>query len=72
MTIRISADRERCIGSGLCVLSEDGVFDQDDQDGRVLLLTDRPADHQAQAVRGAVESCPGHALTLIEDPAGHQ
>ncbi|MEV4677489.1 MULTISPECIES: ferredoxin [Actinomadura] len=65
--MRIDIDRDKCIGSGMCVLTEDTVFDQSDEDGRVLLLNERPGDDLADEVRYAVKWCPGRALTLIED-----
>jgi ferredoxin len=61
--IRLHADRDACIGSGLCVYADDAVFDQDD-DGVVVLLADEPAD--GGAVRRAVATCPSGALRLEE------
>lgn len=65
--MRISADRDVCIGSGQCVLAEPTVFDQSDEDGLVLLRTDTPGADTAEAVRQAVNNCPSGALSLIED-----
>lgn len=63
--MRILADREVCIGAGVCVMSTEVVFDQDD-DGLVVLLTDEvPADEEAN-VRKAVQLCPSGALALAE------
>ena len=39
--MRVSADRNVCIGAGLCALTAPEVFDQDD-DGLVELLTPDP------------------------------
>nr|WP_280346715.1 ferredoxin [Nocardia neocaledoniensis] len=63
--MRISADRDRCIGAGMCALLAGSVFDQDDNDGRVLLLDPAPATEHT-AVREAVEACPSGAITLQE------
>ncbi|MEU3275492.1 ferredoxin [Saccharomonospora sp. NPDC006951] len=60
----IEADRDVCIGAGMCALTAPAVFDQDDEDGRVLVLDDRPGASEADAVREAVELCPSGALTL--------
>ena len=38
--VRIIADRNRCVGAGQCVLSAPDVFDQSDEDGRVVILPD--------------------------------
>ncbi|GAB3844910.1 ferredoxin [Dactylosporangium cerinum] len=64
--MRIIADREACIGAGQCVLSADTVFDQDDDDGRVLLLNER-TDSDVSGVEQAVLLCPSQALTLTDD-----
>jgi ferredoxin len=64
--MRITVDRERCIGAGQCVLTEPRVFDQSDDDGRVLLLTDGDGPQTEAAVRRAVQFCPSRALGLSE------
>ncbi|MFD6391603.1 ferredoxin [Nocardia sp. NPDC055029] len=64
-TPRISADRERCIGAGMCALLAPSVFDQDDDDGRVRVLDPAPRGGHA-AVLEAVEACPSGALTIGE------
>ena len=64
MGVQVHADREVCIGAGMCVLTADAVFDQDD-DGIVVLLDERPAD--ATAARDAVANCPSGALSLTEE-----
>lgn len=63
MGVQVHADRDVCIGAGLCVLSAGEVFDQDD-DGIVVVLDEHPAD--AAAAREAVENCPSGALSLTE------
>ncbi|GHF96259.1 ferredoxin [Streptomyces thermodiastaticus] len=63
--MRIEADTETCVGSGRCVLTEPAVFDQDD-DGIVVLLTDRPAGRAAARARQAASLCPSRALRLME------
>lgn len=63
MGVQVHADRDVCIGAGLCVLSAGAVFDQDD-DGIVVVLDEHPAD--AAAAREAVENCPSGALSLTE------
>ncbi|MGQ4515603.1 (4Fe-4S)-binding protein [Streptomyces sp. DW26H14] len=64
--MRINADTGVCVGSGQCVLTEPAVFDQDD-DGIVDLLTDRPEGRAAARAREAVSLCPSRALSLVED-----
>ena len=64
--MKIIADREACVGAGQCVLSADTVFDQDDDDGRVLLLSER-ADDDVSGVEQAVLLCPARAITLADN-----
>ncbi|MEO3873890.1 ferredoxin [Nonomuraea sp. B12E4] len=40
--MKVTVDRELCVGSGQCVLSTAQVFDQRDEDGAVVLLDDEP------------------------------
>jgi ferredoxin len=51
--MRINADRDVCIGSGNCVLTAPGVFDQDD-DGLVEVVDPEPAPGLEQGVLDAV------------------
>ncbi|MEV5645834.1 ferredoxin [Streptomyces flaveolus] len=60
----VSAERDRCAGAGQCVLAAPAVFDQDDEDGLVLVLAEQPPASQSDAVRDAVRSCPSGALIL--------
>ncbi|WP_433663701.1 ferredoxin [Nocardia sp. CA-128927] len=62
--MRISVDRERCIGSGMCALLAPEAFDQDENDGRVRLLDARP--RSSSAVREALDACPSGALHIDE------
>lgn len=62
--MRITADRDRCIGSGMCALIAPDIFDQDD-DGTVRLLDPQPRQ-QHSAVREAFDTCPARALEVDE------
>jgi ferredoxin len=64
--VKIQADRDVCIGAGMCVMTADTVFDQDD-DGIVVLLTEDVAEGEEQRVREAVNLCPSGALRLLTD-----
>ncbi|OZD59822.1 ferredoxin [Rhodococcus sp. 14-2470-1a] len=63
---RIHADRERCVGSGACAFTEPDVFDQDEEDGRVVVLDPAPADNLRSSVIDAVRGCPVSALEYID------
>jgi ferredoxin len=65
--MRVTADREVCIGSGNCVFAAPRVFDQDDEEGLVVLLTEEADAGDADAVRDAVAHCPSGALRIAED-----
>ena len=58
---KVLADRDMCIGAGMCVMSSEAVFDQDD-DGLVVVLTDAVPDHERKRVDDAVRLCPSGAL----------
>ena len=61
--MHITADRDRCVGAGQCVLAAPAVFDQDD-DGLVAPLTADPAAGEQEAVRQAVNVCPSSAIWI--------
>ncbi|MFE7130862.1 ferredoxin [Streptomyces sp. NPDC057638] len=60
--MRITADREVCVGAGMCALTAPDVFTQDDEEGLVTLLVAEPAGAAAGAVERAVRSCPSGAI----------
>jgi ferredoxin len=63
--VKVEANRDICIGAGMCLMTAPEVFDQDD-DGIVVLLTaEVPDAHVAQA-RRAVANCPSGALRAVE------
>lgn len=63
--MELRVDRERCISAGMCALTAPEVFDQDTEDGRVVLLNRAPAPGQGSAVREAGQVCPSGAITLV-------
>jgi ferredoxin len=65
--VRIIADTSRCVGSGQCVLTDPAIFDQDDEDGTVVVKVDHPSDGHLDKARQAVHFCPSQALSL-DDP----
>jgi ferredoxin len=65
--VRVAADRDVCIGSGNCVFTAPAVFDQDDDEGLVVLLSADVDVQAAGAVRDAVAHCPSGALRIAED-----
>lgn len=62
--MEVRVDRDRCVGSGLCMMHVPAVFDQSEDDGKVLLATAHPDPGLARSVRGAAGRCPGRAISL--------
>jgi ferredoxin len=55
--MRIEADGQKCIGAGQCVATAPEVFDQREDDGTVVLLTEKPSAEHLAAVQEAVMVC---------------
>jgi ferredoxin len=68
--MKVSVDQDRCVGAGQCVLAAREVFDQGEDDGIVVLLTDSPGPDQYEHVREAARLCPALVIGLAEDPSG--
>ncbi|MGP4020840.1 ferredoxin [Saccharopolyspora sp. 5N708] len=66
--MRIHADGQFCVSSGMCVLTLPEIFDQDEDDGRVIVRNPVPAAEFHDTLREAVMLCPSHALSLRENP----
>jgi ferredoxin len=64
--VRISIDRERCMGSGNCAFWAPATFDLGD-DMKAIVLD--PDGDGADKVRNAVEACPTHALSIVAEPS---
>ncbi|MFQ6145701.1 ferredoxin [Streptomyces seoulensis] len=64
--MHVEVDQPKCVASGQCVLMAPDVFDQDD-DGIVELLTDRPGPGQRDGVREAAAVCPAAAIRLEDE-----
>jgi ferredoxin len=62
----VHADRDTCVAAGQCVVAAPEVFDQDEDEGIVLLKTDAPSPELAEDVRRAAALCPAMAITLTE------
>ncbi|WP_433504849.1 ferredoxin [Pseudonocardia halophobica] len=63
MGTRISADRDVCIGAGLCTVAAEH-FDIDRAGKVVLLQTGDVQDSDLPLVEDAVSMCPAEALRL--------
>ena len=57
----ITVDRERCMGSGMCIVYAPGTFAHDDQAKAIVVDS---AGDAIDVIRTAVEACPTSALRL--------
>jgi ferredoxin len=65
--MRISINRSRCIAAGQCVLKSPHVFDQDEQDGIVVLLTENPSAELQESAKLAARVCPSEAISVHDE-----
>ena len=64
--MRLTIDRDRCVGAGMCTLSSPDIFDQSPADGLVVLR--QPPGPEADAMlRAAANLCPSGALSVDDD-----
>ncbi|WP_099855275.1 ferredoxin [Micromonospora zamorensis] len=64
--MKIVTHTDRCISSGMCALAAPEVFDQDEADGRVVVL---PAGREPGARPAALHAaalCPAQAIEVCE------
>ncbi len=59
--MHVTTDHDRCVGSGQCAMQSPEVFDQDD-DGLVVVLQERPGAELLEEVHRAVELCPSQSI----------
>ncbi|QBS41214.1 ferredoxin [Nocardia sp. CS682] len=65
--MKITIDRHRCIGAGMCALLAPEVFDQDTDDGKVRLLDPAPLPARHAVAREAEHACPSGAIDVVPD-----
>jgi ferredoxin len=65
--VRVEADALLCCGSGQCTLSVPEVFDQDEEDGTVIVLDENPPADLLPSLRYAEDRCPARAITVATD-----
>ncbi|MFC4336333.1 ferredoxin [Salininema proteolyticum] len=66
--VRISVDQEVCASAGTCAFTVPAVFDQDDEDGRVVVLREEVVGGGlAEDVRTAIMLCPSGAIREAEE-----
>jgi ferredoxin len=63
--VKVTVDRTRCVGTGICEVTAPPVFELDDNAELAILQAEIGPD-QLEAVRTAVSHCPTQALTLTD------
>ncbi|WP_026405729.1 ferredoxin [Actinomadura rifamycini] len=61
---RLSVDRDACRGAGQCAYNAPDLFDQDEDEGLVVLLDAAPPPERLASARRAADACPNRAITL--------
>lgn len=64
--MKVVADRERCVGNGICEGIVPTVFEVGD-DGIVTVHNENIGEEDRELVARAVDCCPAQALGLAED-----
>ncbi|WP_326759026.1 ferredoxin [Streptomyces phaeochromogenes] len=64
--MKLTVDEPKCVAAGQCVLIAPDVFDQREDDGVVVLLTEAPGVNQHRAVRESALACPAAAIQVTE------
>ena len=62
--MKLTVDRRACTGAGNCVRLAPDWFDQDDDEGLVVLLGDSPPDDSKPLMRDVVDACPTGAIRV--------
>ena len=64
--MKVEIEPEKCISSGQCVLIAESVFDQDEDDGIVVLRTEDVPPGDEEAARNAAKICPARAIRTVD------
>ena len=62
--MKVTVDQDKCVSSGMCVMNAAEVFDQNDDDGVVVLLVPEPGPEYAEETRKAAAACPALAIHI--------
>ena len=64
---KVTADRSRCCGYGLCAQMCPEVYHLD-EDGLIVLAMDRVPPELVEAAREGAAACPAEALEVSDEP----
>jgi ferredoxin len=68
-TLKITVDRETCIGDGLCCNDAPETFEMDDDQ---LAIVKEPPGDDREAILEAANSCPVESITVVDTETGKQ
>ncbi len=63
--MKFEIDIKRCVGAGVCAIAAPSVFDQNDDDGLIVVLDESPPADQDAAVQEAAARCPAAVIRLL-------
>lgn len=61
-SMRVSAESQTCAVSSLCVYRAPQVFDQDKEEGTVVVIDPQPSAELHEAVLSAERACPTRSI----------
>lgn len=64
--LRVVVNRGACVGAGQCTRVAPDVFDQDEDDGLVILKIEHPGREFAEQVANAASLCPARAIRVLD------
>jgi ferredoxin len=64
--MKVIVDQDKCASSGNCVMHAPEIFDQRDEDGVVVLLSENPPAEQVENAGKAAAGCPAAAIHIEE------
>jgi ferredoxin len=64
--MKVVVDHQKCSALGICESLAPELFEVQD-DGSLVILSERPENSLCEAAREAVEGCPTAALSIVED-----
>ena len=64
--MKVTVEQDKCVSAGNCVAHAPDVFDQDEDDGSVILLDETPPADRAEDVRAAAVACPAMAIHVAD------
>lgn len=64
--MQVLVDKSKCCGSGQCAMTVPDVFDQDEEDGTVVVLDEQPPESLHAFVRDAARLCPTGTISTTD------